>query len=575
MSVSGLKKSVNRHVKGIVQGITPLDELPSVKLEEEESDDGLMILEESSVSVFDDETNEINIFLLTKEDKERAPPDKKATIAMASSFKNLLMTQLPKAIVWYFLHQYLPDDLRKFTVANIGYFEIVFKMNEYETQLQRFITELNEQAATNPLYQNFQDLILQSRKVSTKKFTTLKPIVTGSKLAMERAGIIDLYLTDTGSPQDTSRKEKRRKLAEPKPSSANVAHEDHSILNIKDELEGLPSVTLTFPETTPSVSILDPHLPAPSSAPPSATSSSSAPHQVILLKPNQTDEMVDIVDSVDKPLGQRKVLILKPNGSLAPLKVKRDRDATSPQRRLSSFRAPGSCILTKANFQETLCSFRTDTHCSMDVGVVIIKGNMRRRVREVKLTEVTIKWLENCFNTGTEIILTKKSLNKNILEQFNNPEKVTSKRSVVSCLDTLRGVALHLIDLELQKEGGDRKKANNKFSHYQRQSRTAGDRLTKEYADKFAIDAQNYNCSDIEEKIGASLMIFNKGGYLIYNSLVLKKTNCIFYYDGESMFLVKERFVRAFGSRYNFNNKQKAASPALGPDAQEPKQMPE
>ena len=208
MSVSGLKKSVNRHVKGIVQGITPLDELPSVKLEEEESDDGLMILEESSVSVFDDETNEINIFLLTKEDKERAPPDKKATIAMASSFKNLLMTQLPKAIVWYFLHQYLPDDLRKFTVANIGYFEIVFKMNEYETQLQRFITELNEQAATNPLYQNFQDLILQSRKVSTKKFTTLKPIVTGSKLAMERAGIIDLYLTDTGSPQDTSRKEK-------------------------------------------------------------------------------------------------------------------------------------------------------------------------------------------------------------------------------------------------------------------------------------------------------------------------------------------------------------------------------
>lgn len=602
MSVSGLQKSVNRHLKDSVNSITPLDELPSVKLEEEESDDGLVILEESSVSVFADETKEINIFLLTKEDEAHAPPDKKATITKATSFKNLLMTQLPKAIVWYFLHQYLPDDLRMFTLANIGYFEIVFKMNEYETQLQRFITELNEQATTNPLYQNFQDLILQSRKISTKKITTLKPIVVGSQLAAERAGIIDLYLTDTGSLQDTSRKDKRRKLVEPKPSSAHVAHEDHSVLAIKEELpEELPSVTLTYPETTPSVSTLETHLPTPA---PDASSS----HQFILVKPTQTDEMVDIINSVivpvlvDKPklLDQPKVLIFQPNDPLAPPqalidrpkvlltitphKAKRDRDTIPPQRCLSSLCGPGSCVLTKANFQERLCSFRTETHCSMDVGVVIIKGNMRRRVREVKLTEVTLRWLENCFNTGTEIILTKKSLNKNILEQFNNPEKVTTKRSVVSCLDTLRGVALHLIDLELQKEGGDRKKANNKFSHYQRQSRSAGDRLTKEYAEKFGIDAQNYNCSDIEEKMDASLMIFNKGGYLIYCSVVLKKTNCIFYYDGESMFLVKERFVRAFGSRYNFNSKGKGQKsdldaqqmgPKAASDAQQLEQMPE
>jgi len=560
--VSGLKKSVNRrHLKNCV--INPLDEPPSVRLisqdelrsaglgpfaDDTESDDGLVISEDASVSVFADETKEINIFLLTKEDEATAPPDKKAAITKATSFKNLLMTQLPKAIVWYFLHSYLPDDLRMFTLANIGYFEIVFKMNEYENQLQKFITELNEQAATNPLYQNFQDLILQSRKVSKVMTMPKKTIASVERypqrssedLCLERGQAdVDLYLTDA------SRKDKRRKMADPNLSS--VPRQDMLYCD-----EQLPTATLSVPEViqVPSRSVSN--LPLATITHPSVPFSSSAGHKVVMVKSNETDDVLDVMNSVLVSVSQDQPPIL-----LSPPKVKKSKTVCPNQVTRPGF----TCVLTKATFQERLCSFRADTHCSMDVGVVIVKGNMRRRVREVKLTEVTLKWLENCFIAGTEIILTKKSLNKNILEQFNNPEKVTSKRSVVSCLDTLRGVALHLIDLELQQEGGDRKKANNKFSHYQRQSRSAGDRLTKEYAEKYAIDAQNYNCSDIEEKMDASLMIFNKGGYLIYCSLVLKKTNCIFYYDGESMFLVKERFVRAFGSRYNINNKPKAKNP--------------
>lgn len=561
MSGSGPSKSVNRHLK---KHVHPSDQPPSVMLQTKlastanqpslkceegtESDNDLSIPEDSSVSMFADETKEINIFELTKEDEATAPPDKKAAISKATSFKNLLMTQLPKAIVWYFLHSYLPDDLRMFTLANIGYFEIVFKMNEYEHQLQKFITELNEQATINPLYQNFQDLILQSRKSLTKKVSAVKPVVREVQTATQE---LCSDAEDPLSPPDTFKKDKRRKLSEPKSSPTPAVNQFLTTLYCDEEL---PTVTpiepdvCTIPSSTATTFPLS-MVPSSSSLP----SSSSTTHEIILIKPGQTDEIIDVMDSVLNSVSD----------NASEIEPKYAVNAHKPSKFKKTYALPShsttrndSCALSKANFQERLCAFRTDTHCSLDVGVTIVKGNMRRRVREIKLTEVTLKWLENCFNTGPEIILVKKRLNRYILEQFNDPEKVTSKRSVVSCQDTLRGVALHLIDIELQQAGGDRKKANNKFSHYQRQSRSAGDRLTKEYAEKYGLDAQNYNCSDIEEKMDVSLMIFNKAGYLIYCSLVLKKTNCIFYYDGESMFLVKERFVRAFGSRYNFSVKE-------------------
>jgi len=106
--------------------------------------------------------------------------------------------------------------------------------------------------------------------------------------------------------------------------------------------------------------------------------------------------------------------------------------------------------------------------------------------------------------------------------------------------------------IEIQKKGLDRKKANNKFTEFQRLDRNAGDKEARRYADKYSIDVKDYTYSELEEKMGVSLMLYNKLGVLDYCSPQLKATNCVFYeYSETKMFMVKERSLRAFGNVFN------------------------
>jgi len=77
-----------------------------------------------------------------------------------------------------------------------------------------------------------------------------------------------------------------------------------------------------------------------------------------MVKSNETDDVVDVMNSVLVSVSQDQPPIL-----LSPPKVKKSKTVCPNQVTRPGF----TCVLTKATFQERLCSFRADTHCSMDV----------------------------------------------------------------------------------------------------------------------------------------------------------------------------------------------------------------
>ena len=210
--------------------------------------------------------------------------------------------------------------------------------------------------------------------------------------------------------------------------------------------------------------------------------------------------------------------------------------------------------LQSEEFQLKLFKFRAETHCSLDVDVSIVSNSNMKRYKIMKLVEVTMSFLKPLFEANSIVCLTKRKENVVVKEQFSQG-LASSKRAVVSCQHMLKGVALHLIDIELQKLGGTAKKTNNKFSHYSRPDRNAGDVLTADYAKKYGVDVNMYTVTDIEEKMQISLMIFDFLGYLKYSSAEMREINCTFYESNKSICLVKENMLKAFGSCYNLKKK--------------------
>ena len=224
------------------------------------------------------------------------------------------------------------------------------------------------------------------------------------------------------------------------------------------------------------------------------------------------------------------------------------------------------CKLTANDFQQDLLQFRAGSHCSQEVTIQIQdKLGIKKNLGPRKLTLITLKFLQLHFKSGSVVMLKKKASREDIVAAFasSNMEK---KRSVVACGDVLRGVVLHMKDTELFANDTsltktERKAANNKFSHYQRPDRTAGDKLVKEFSKQCNLE-EDYTYEDLEAKAGVSLMIFSKTGYLEYSSSELKDTNCVFLNGEEAnMCLVKERFLKAFGNVYNV--KKPAAKKAV------------
>lgn len=203
-------------------------------------------------------------------------------------------------------------------------------------------------------------------------------------------------------------------------------------------------------------------------------------------------------------------------------------------------------------FQLKLFNFRAGTHCSLDIDVNIVSNSNMKRYKIMKLVEITMSFLKPLFEANSIVRLTKRKESAVVKEQFAKGF-ASSKRAVVSCQHVLKGVALHLIDIELRKSDPS-KKTSNKFSHYSRPDRNAGDVLATSYAKKYGVDEKSYTAKDIEERMQVSLMIFDYFGYLKYCSAELKEINCTFYDSYEKMFLVKENFIKAFGKSYTLKN---------------------
>ena len=121
------------------------------------------------------------------------------------------------------------------------------------------------------------------------------------------------------------------------------------------------------------------------------------------------------------------------------------------------------------------------------------------------------------------------------------------------CQHVLRGVVLHLKAIELfsgsmMKSGEERKRISNKFTHFQRKNRSAGRKLVEEFARRYGLHPDYYTWDEIERVVGVSFMIFDRLGYLSYCSSELRETNCVFYEGKKGLYLVRGKFLKAFGS---------------------------
>lgn len=214
-------------------------------------------------------------------------------------------------------------------------------------------------------------------------------------------------------------------------------------------------------------------------------------------------------------------------------------------------------ILTKDDFQEKLFKLRAGSHCSVCIAVSVADESNVKKGKPciMTLSQITLPFLETHFEDNCKVYLQKKPLKNLVLDVFKGA-KASFKRSTAECGHILRGVALYYVDLDIQSRGLDRKKANNKFTEFQRLDRNAGDKEAQKFAKKHNINIDEYSYPELEAKMGISLMVYDKKGYLDYCSTLLQTMNCVFYEHDDKVYMVKERSLKAFGNVFNKGKKQ-------------------
>ena len=152
-------------------------------------------------------------------------------------------------------------------------------------------------------------------------------------------------------------------------------------------------------------------------------------------------------------------------------------------------------------------------------------------------------------------IITKLPLTTTITRKLEKIE-IAKKRSIVSCENIIRGLALIEKWRELNYDTPNspdfksRKKLNNTFSNYQRADRPfgAGNKMEKGFMSKHGVTVYS-SYKEIENKCRISFGIFGSDGLLRYVSPNANKDITFFYQDDKNynkLFVIKnlKGFIR-------------------------------
>lgn len=121
-----------------------------------------------------------NILSLTEEqEKELIPADKMELFEVVLKFKRLLALRMPEEITTYFFQQYVPDNLKMFSLSDLSDPLNKFNADQLNQCLTDFLNEFQDKKTVNPLYLRFQSLIVDLK--------TKKKLVAAAKLAKEAA----------------------------------------------------------------------------------------------------------------------------------------------------------------------------------------------------------------------------------------------------------------------------------------------------------------------------------------------------------------------------------------------------
>jgi len=195
---------------------------------------------------------------------------------------------------------------------------------------------------------------------------------------------------------------------------------------------------------------------------------------------------------------------------------------------------------------EKLSAFKKDTHCSQEV--VIYYGNSKDNLMRYgckKIVEISKNIFNEIFKRASIISLVKKEPKKSVLHFFFTND-ISGKRCLVKCHSIVHGLALVQKDREIARTVLSERKRNNQFSNYQRPDRAAGQQLVKDFKKKHRLSSFP-DRSEIEQKTGSSFDIYDQAGFLTESSEKLQATNAVFYQNKTCLYIVKEKYLDAFG----------------------------
>ena len=203
--------------------------------------------------------------------------------------------------------------------------------------------------------------------------------------------------------------------------------------------------------------------------------------------------------------------------------------------------------------------FKAGSHCSTDVVISMRVGKSFQKIATKRLISIDKQWIENVFTKTDELRLMKRPLKENVVNYFKEND-VYTKRGLCKCRSILHGLAIVEKEEELM---GNRKKRdkvlNNKLSNFQRVDRSAGSHLIKGFLSKYDISVVS-EAEKVAQLSGFSFDIFNKEGYLELSTESIKYKNVVFYNCGTQLYLVKNKYINAFGNMYRSKRQKEFSS---------------
>lgn len=205
--------------------------------------------------------------------------------------------------------------------------------------------------------------------------------------------------------------------------------------------------------------------------------------------------------------------------------------------------------INSSNFDAKLRRIKAGSHCSTDVVISMRVGRTFQKIATKRLFTIERRWIELILKRTEEIQIIKRPLKLNVLKYFKEND-IFKKRGLCKCSSIVHGLAIVEKEAEIMLDKTKSDKAlNNKLSNFQRVDRSAGIQLIKGFLSNHGLHC-TLEDEIIAQLTGYSFDVFNKLGYLELSTESIKDKNVVFYHCGKQLYLVKKKYVNAFGNIY-------------------------